>query len=68
MSASQVKDRDRHLSVDHILVEALVVEEDMATQMTVREGLYGGLADPREDSGKEDRRDMEEHIQRRAMT
>ena len=67
MSASQIKDKGRYLSVDHILVEALVAE-DMLTQMTVREGLYGGLADPRGDSGKEDRRDMEEHIQRRAMT
>ena len=68
MSASQIKDRDRYLSVDHILVEALVVEEDMPTQMTVREDLYGGLADPRKDSGKEGRRDMEEYIQRRAIT
>ena len=72
MTTSQIKHRDRYISVHHILVEPLVVEEDMPAHMVVREGLdeglCGGLVDSRENSGREERRgerrSAEERIQR----
>ena len=60
MTTSQIKDRDRYISVHHILVEALVVE-DVPAHMVVREsldeGLCGGLVDSRENTGREERRE-----------
>ena len=71
MTTSGIKDRDRYMSVHHVLVEPLVVE-DMPAHMVVREGLddglCGGLVGSRENSGGEERREkwksVEERVQR----
>ena len=59
MTTSQIKDRDRYISVHRILVELLGVEE-VPAHMVVREcldeGLCGSLVGSRENSGREERR------------